>query len=706
MPSGHLNKHEVIMSYRVGVDIGGTFTDFSILDENGKTFLWKEDSDPVTPARAIQRGLEAVASELGFSQEEFLSKVRLFVHGTTIATNMLIMRNGPEIGLLSTEGFRDVLYVRDAFKPDRFNVHLPYPEPFVERHMRLSVPERVNRLGEILAPLDEAAVREAAVTFREAGVKAVAVAFLWSIANPAHEYRAAEILREELPGVAVLCSFDILPELREWERTSATVLSAYMLPGVSLYLRKLEASLAESGYGRGPLIMQINGGVSSVSEILRKPVNILASGPAAAPAAALYAGTSRGLQNVVIVDMGGTSLDVCLVREGRAAMSRDIQVEHQPIGVPGVEVLSVGAGGGSIAWVDNGGALRVGPQSAGSRPGPVAYDHGGTEPTVTDANIMLGYLDPHAFLGGRRVLRDDLAEIALGNVGEKLGMSALEAAAGIIRIVNTNMVAAIRAVSVQRGIDVRNFTMLAGGGAGGLHALALARAMEIKHVLIPQQAGTLCAFGMTVTDVRYDEATVHHVLSDAADMGNLAALLQKLEDQLRARLLSEGFGEKDIRIERFVDARYPGQVHQLTVPAPSGKPFEIGDLSAIKATFDDEHKSRFTYSRPEMPVELLHWRVAGIGATGGEMLNEPATSQAAAPSHGTRRAYDIDAGSMVDMEVYHADDLVPGAYFHGPAIIQARTTTILIGGGDKVTVDHDYGLSVDVHLPQKVLELA
>jgi N-methylhydantoinase A len=694
------------MNYRVGVDIGGTFTDFSILDERGRTFLWKEDSDPEFPARAIQRGLAAVSREMGFSQADFLSRVRLFVHGTTIATNMLIQRNGPRVGLLCTEGFRDVLYTRDAFKPERFNVHLPYPEPFVDRYLRLGVRERVNRLGEIVTPLDEAQVRAAAATFREADVGAVAVAFLWSIANADHEHRAVEILREELPGTAILCSVDILPELREWERTSAAVLSAYMLPGVSTYLRELEQSLARSGYGRGPLIMQINGGVASVPEILRKPVNILASGPAAAPAASLYSGSLRGLKDLVIVDMGGTSLDVCLVREGRAAMSRDIQVENQPIGVPGVEVLSVGAGGGSIGWVDDGGALRVGPRSAGSRPGPVAYDHGGTEPTVTDANIALGFLDPQAFLGGRRVLRADLSEAALAKVGGKIGKSALETAAGIIRIVNANMVAAIRAVSVQRGIDVRGFTMLAGGGAGGLHAVALARAMEIEHVLIPQQAGTLCAFGMTVTDVRYDESAVHHCFSNAEDVSELAASLASIEAELRERLRAEGFDEGSITIERSVDARYPGQVHQLTVPAPSGKPFELADLATIKDTFDAEHKSRFTYSRPEMPVEFLHWRVAGIGTTSGKPLNEPAGAAVVAPVHGWRLSYDLDSGEMVNTAVYHADALVPGATLSGPAIIQAPTTTILIGTGDKVTVDPNYGLSVEVRVGRLVAELA
>lgn len=683
------------MSYRVGVDIGGTFTDFSVLDENGKTFLWKEDSDPVSPAQAIQRGLNAVARELGHTTEEFLKKVSLFVHGTTIATNLLIQRNGPKIGLLCTEGFRDILYTRDAFKPDRYNLRMPYPEPLVDRYLRLGVKERVNKDGEILAALDEDGVRKAAATMREAGVSSVAVAFLWSIANATHEYRAAEILREELPGVPVLCAVDILPEIREWERTSAAVLSAYMLPGVSTYLRELEASLKESGYGRGPLIMQINGGVASVSEILRKPVNVLASGPAAAPAVATHSGAKRDMDNIVIIDMGGTSLDVCLLRDGRPAMSREISVDMQPIGVPGVDVLSIGAGGGSIAWVDSGGALRVGPQSAGSRPGPVAYDAGGTEPTVTDANIVLGYLDPKAFLGGRRVLREDLSQAAIARVGAKVGLNALDAAAGAIRIVNANMVAAIQAVSVQRGIDIRKYALMSGGGAGGLHAAALARELRVPHVIIPREAGTLCAFGMTVTDVRYDEAGVCHTYSDKPDVDSINTILTTLAEGLRSKLRGEGFADDKIRIEFFADARYSGQVHQLTVPVPFAEKITTAQIAEAVQNFHSEHKSQYTYNRPTVAVEFLHWRVTGVGLAGSTTATAK-TESGAPKKRGTRLAYDFSMRAMVPTTVYHMDDLFPGATFEGPAIVQSSTTTVVIGVGDRLTVDSDFALAIDV----------
>ncbi|MGH2944754.1 MAG: hydantoinase/oxoprolinase N-terminal domain-containing protein, partial [Solirubrobacteraceae bacterium] len=374
------------MGYRVGVDIGGTFTDFVIIDDGGQVTLWKEDSTPDDPKAAIERGLEAVATNLGTSLEALLGSTDAFVHGSTIATNTLITRNGGPVGLVCTKGFRDVLLFRDGFKPERFNVHLKRPDDFVDRHLRIGVEERINVDGEVLAPLADSDVRAAAARFREAGVKAVAVAFLWSVVNGDHEQRAAEVLREELPGIEVLCSKDVLGEIREWERTSATVLSAYVLPRIGDYLRRLESYLGDNRLAHPAQYMQINGGCASVEEIMQRPVNTLGSGPAAAPAAALFHagvngnGASRSVHptsdgaggasaasdgNVITIDMGGTSFDVCLIRDGRPAMSRSIQVEFQPIGVSGVEVQSIGAGGGSIAWIDAGGALRVGPQSAG-----------------------------------------------------------------------------------------------------------------------------------------------------------------------------------------------------------------------------------------------------------------------------------------------------------------------------------------------------
>ncbi len=689
------------MTFRVGIDIGGTFTDFTVVDERGRVTLWKEDSTPDDSVRAIEQGLAAVADVLGCDLAEFLQATDLFVHGSTIATNAVIQRSGPKIGLLCTEGFRDIIHLRDGFKPERFNIHLSHPVEFVDRYLRLGVGERMNHAGKVTQALSEEDVRTAAGHFRDEEVAAVAVAFLWSIVNPAHEQRAAEILAEELPGTKVILSSEVLPEIREWERTSATVLSAYILPGIDEYLRKFEALLERSGCARAPLIMQINGGCASIEEILRRPVFALASGPAAAPAAALHHARNIDANNLISVDMGGTSFDVCLIRDGRVGMSRTIQIEQQPIGVAGVEVHSIGAGGGSIAWIDSGRALRVGPRSAGAKPGPACYGMGGLEPTVTDANVVLGYLDPQAFLGGRRELRRDLAERAvMEHVAEPLGLDLARAAAGIVEVVDAGMVDAIRAVSIERGIDPRGFTLVAGGGAGGLHAARLARKLGMKRVLVPGEAGTYCAFGMTVTDVRHDHSEPLHVLTSTVDPTVLNTLFERLEARARERLLSDGFNSDQIHVERSVDARYPNQVHELTLPIASAPPYATDDLRTIEQTFHQEHEQRFTYALTELPIECLHWRITAIGRMPVAERDDPPTEiderrQRTPSPADNREVYVADEG-LVSFAIHHAGDLGSGAVIDGPAIVQAPTTTVLLMSGDRLNVKADRSYLIDI----------
>jgi N-methylhydantoinase A len=690
---------------RIGIDIGGTFTDFVVVDDDtGELTLYKEPSTPDRPERAIADGLAAVAAGRGQTVAELLGQTRLLVHGTTIATNAVIQRTGPRLGLLCTEGFRDVLHYRDGFKPDRFNVRFSPPRPFVGRELRLPARERVDATGAVVTPLEEASVRAAAGRFRAGGITSVAVAFLWSILHPDHEHRAAEILCEELPGARVVCSADVLPEIREWERTSAAVLSAYVLPGVEAYLLRLREALAAAGLANPPLIMQLNGGCAAIEEILRRPVNVLHSGPAAAPAAAAAHAGRLGLRDVVSIDMGGTSFDVCLIRDGVGETSRTVMVEGQPVGVAAVEVHSVGAGGGSIASVDDGGALQVGPRSAGSVPGPAAYGAGGREPTVTDANIVLGYLAPEHFLGGRRVLRADLAEDAVRRgVAEPLGLEPAPAAAGIIRIVNTNLVAAIRAVSVERGIDPRRLALVCGGGAGALHASALAAELGIDRVVIPRQAGTFCAYGMTVTDVRHDLVRAFHGSDRALDRRRLAATLTALEDEARATLHGQGFSDAQIELSHAVDARYRNQVHELTIaiagPAPDGDV----DIPDIAARFHAEHRRLFDYARAGVEIEFLHWRVTGTGRLpAGPALVAEAGGAAEVARLGTREAYLPSAAAMAPVAVYDAERLPVGAALAGPAIAVGATTTILVGERDRLTRPDAECFVLDVGLPTSV----
>jgi N-methylhydantoinase A len=695
-------RHQLL---RIGIDIGGTFTDLTVLEETGHAHLWKEPTTPADPMSAIVTGLEGMAGSLDMTVPELLGQTRLLVHGTTIATNTVIQRNGPRIGLLATEGFRDVLYFRDAWKPERFNVRFAPPEPFVDRFLRLGVGGRIDSAGEVIAELDEDEVRRHAAFLGEHGVEAVAIAFLWSILNPAHEHRAAEIVREVLPDAYVICSADVVPEIREWERTSAAVLSAYILPGIDGYFRRLKGDLSDSGLADDPLIMQLNGGCAPIDEVLKRPVYALHSGPAAAPAAAAYHAGRRGLRDVITIDMGGTSFDVCLVRDGVAARSRLIRVDQQPVGVEGVAVHSVGAGGGSIAYVDEGGALNVGPRSAGSVPGPAAYGAGGTEPTVTDANVVLGYLDPKAFLGGRRELRTDLATAAIdANVATPLGLGPVDAAAGVIRVVNAGMSAAVRAVSVERGLDPRQFALVVGGGAGGLHAAALARDLGIKQVVIPREAGTLCAFGMTVTDVRHDFLQALHCTSGTLDAAALDALYAGLEETGVSRLESDGFTAEEIVVERTVDARYPGQVYELTVAIPVVDAYGPETLAEIERRFHEEHERQFGYRRDGLEVEFLHWRTAAIGRM--QMEAAPATvgaaTEVAAEPIGERTVYIPSLGAMVEVPLYKVESLETGSRVEGPAILAGDTTTILLEPGDLLACDEDDSFLIEIATTAKV----
>lgn len=688
------------MGNRIGIDIGGTFTDVVLLQDNGQFLVYKEDSTPDEPLRAITQGLAGIASEIETPVEQLLETTEFLVHGQTMATNALIQRNGPVIGLLCTEGFRDVIHLGKGAKPERFNVHLQKPKDFVPRYLRLGIPQRTAVDGSEVKPLDEDAVRAAAAELKQHGVKAIAVAYLWSIVDASHEHRTAEILREELPDVDVVCSADILPEIREWERTSSTILSAYIAPIIGDYLRAFESAMQGGGLPHRPLIMQVNGGCAGVPELLARPVNAVASGPAAGPAAgAHYAATTKAPDKLIVVDMGGTSFDVCLLRDGEAVMSSDIQVANQPIGVNGVEVLSVGAGGGSIAWIDSGNSLRVGPQSAGSQPGPACYGRGGEQPAVTDANLVSGRMAAGAFLGGRRSLDTELAVSAIENhVAKPLDLSVKAAAAGIITIVNSNMATAIRAVSIERGIDPRDYVMVAGGGAGGLHAAELARMLRISEVLVPSSAGGLCAFGMAVTPVRHDYVRLSHCHSNADGVGKqIEAVFEDLIQEGQAQLEGDGFKADEIRFLRHVEGRYPGQVHNLTVPLPDG-PIDDAFLRRLEDDFHAEHEKRFTYSMRDQPIECLHWRLSATGSRAAPKGRIARDSKGDVKPSGRRPAYMAAVDDECMTDIYQGTELAVGDRIVGPAIIEFPTTTVVVNPEDVLVVQADGSSLINIAL--------
>jgi len=681
------------MQYVLGVDIGGTFTDFSLFDDKGGITLWKEPSTPRDSSAAIRKGIAALAGQMGGDVETFLQRLDLFVHGQTIATNTVIQRNGPKTALLCTQGFRDIIHFRDGFKPERYNIQLQPPEDFVPRYLRLPITERVNYAGEVQIPLDEASVRAAAAKLRAEKVESVAVAFLWSIINPAHEQRVKAILAQELPDVPVVLSSDVLPMIREWERTTCTILSAYVLPGVGRYMVELEQFLHAHGFPHPLLIMQLNGGCSTVSKVLQRPINSLASGPAAAPVAGLYCSQRIGIPNVITIDMGGTSFDVSMVTDGAPTLTRELRVHDMPVGVAAVDVHSIGAGGGSIAWIDKGGALQVGPRSAGAEPGPACYGQGGTAPTCTDANVVLGYINPEYFLGGRRAIDPELSRAAIDtHVAQPLGLTVPQAAHGIFRIIGNNMVDAIRVVSIERGIDPRHYALVVGGGAGAIHAGVLGRTLGMKKAIIPRYSGVFCSFGMIVSDVRHDYMQAFATNTAHFDLAGANQVIAELERRAMNDMIEEGFPEGEVVLTRFADAKYPAQIHELTIPVRAGGPLTPEDVGAMEQAFHGLHERMFTYNVVESSVDLFHWRVVAH-----RKVEPPATPVAAAGERsaetagkGTRNVYFGDIDDYRETKIYDGDAFAPGMSVMGPAVIEQATTTIVVFPGQKLAVN-EYG---------------
>ena len=678
------------MQFVLGVDIGGTFTDFSLLDDAGEITLWKETTTPKDPAEAVQRGLHNLASSMNVELDKFLDQMELFVHGSTIATNTVIQRNGPKTALICTEGFRDIIHFRDGFKPDRYNIHLAPPDDFIPRHLRIPVTGRIDYKGDVLTPLDEQSVREAAAKLRDSKVESVAVALLWSIINGDHEKRVKAILEEELPDVPVVLSSGVLPMIREWERTTSTVISAYVYPGISHYMVELEGFLRENGFRHPLLVMQLNGGSSTVEKILHRPIYSLASGPAAAPIAGLHCSERIGLKNVITVDMGGTSFDVSMVSDGSPALTRELRVHGMPVGVAAVDVHSVGAGGGSIAWIDRGGALQVGPQSAGAEPGPACYDQGGDRPTCTDADVILGYINPDYFLGGRREIKPELSRQAVEeHVAKPLGLDVAQAAHGIFRLINNNMVDAIRVVSIERGIDPRGYTLVVGGGAGAIHAGMLGRSLGMKTAIVPRYGGVFCSFGMIVSDVRHDYMRVLATNTDHFDFDRANQVIAEMERQAIADLAEEGFSEDAVSIARFADAKYPAQIHELTIPIKSDGKLTRADVDEMSATFHDLHERMFSYSVRDSSVDLFHWRVVAHGATRSPETPQrtPSTELSLGAIKNKRRVFFSDIQDFRDTDIYDGDALQYGMTVSGPAVIEQTNTTVVVFPGQTLEVN-------------------
>lgn len=677
------------MSFHIGIDVGGTFTDIVIGRPDG-LHIGKTSTTPGDEVRGILNGLTDAAASHGLELKGFLGQTEVVVLGTTVVTNALLEYKGVRTGLLTTKGFRDTLELRRNYRESLFDIRLPAPHPIVPRHMRLGVPERIDHRGQVVTSLDEAAVRASARQLRELDVQSIAVCLLFSFVNPVHELRVREILEEECPGIPVSLSFEVLPQVREFERLSTTVVNAYVQPLAARGLESLARELKSSGLKGELFVMQSNGGMTHVDFARRHPVELALSGPAGGVVAGARVSSLSGYRNVITVDMGGTSYDVCLVKDAEPTSGTDAWISRYRVATPMVDVHTIGAGGGSIAWIDEGGALRVGPRSAGAAPGPVCYGRGGSEPTVTDANVVLGYVDPKTFLGGRMPLDADAARAAIATkIAKPLGLDVVEAASGIFRIANNSMANAVRHVTVSRGYDPADFALCVFGGAGAIHAGAQAIDLGIKTILVPKAASVLSALGNQMSDFKVTK--VQSFMRRAQDLiveefnDAFSTLLERAERDLGSQ---EKIRETITR--RFVGMRYHGQTHEVLVPirARTRRVTELNMKGAIDE-FHLIHEQLYSFKQPDNPVEVLDIRLELVGVRNSwQMQSEAFGSEDPTPALRSRRAvYFHEEGGFIETPVYDGGRVTPGQLIQGPAIIEEPTTTIVVHRGQEAMAD-------------------
>ncbi len=669
---------------KVMIDVGGTFTDCLVQDEGSAIHEFKSPTTPDDPTTGLTRVLEKAAAHFGLDLAGFMARVGiLLAHGTTLSTNALLTGRVAKVGLLATKGFRDTIEIRRGYKnlrTSRFNVFVPPYKPLVPRYLRLSVEERTLHTREVLTPLREGDVYAAVKAFKEEGVEAVAICFLHSYANPLHERRALEICRQEMNGIYVTASHEVLPVFREYERFSTTVVSAAVGPITERYLSALTRKMGELGF-RGVLYLVQGGGlVQSVEESARRAVSLIGSGPAAAPAGAIRVGQCVGTNNLFSVDMGGTSFDVCLIRGGAIPSTDENWVGDERIAMKMVDVASVGAGGGSIAWVDSLGLLRVGPQSAGADPGPACYGKGGKAPAVTDADLLLGYVPADYFLGGEIPLQPELARQAIESVASPLGLDVPGAAWTIFTTVNSVMADKMIEISTKRGYDVRDFALVVGGGAGPVHGAHLAQLLEIPTVVIPRYAATYSAFGMLNMELGRDFARSILSRAKTLDLEHLNALYREMEAEGRAFLATLGVPPGDVVLRRSMDMRYLGQFHEVEVADVPHGTIGLEELAAILAAFHRRHRDLFTFNMPKREVEFLNARVKATARREPVPLAEiPQAAGDVAQALKRRRPclWDIARG-YEDTPVYDGARLAVGHVLEGPAVIEEPTTTVVV----------------------------
>jgi N-methylhydantoinase A len=677
--------------YRVGVDVGGTFTDLVVLDlEAGELRTEKTLTTPRDLWEGIWAGLEQAGVPLDDVE---------IAHGTTVGLNTFLERRGVPTGLITTHGFRDAYEIGTGARTEMYNLFFRKPVPLVPREHRLEVRERLDAAGEVVTPMEEDDVVAAAEHFRRHEIRDIAVCFLHSYRNPAHEERAAAILAEVYPEALVSVSHALVRQWREYDRTSTTAINAYIRRRTGAYVERATEALRDAGYERDFFVNQSSGGVVSATTAMAKPVATLMSGPAGGVAASAEVGGAAGLRDVISFDMGGTSTDVAVVSDGRPRLTADTQVDEHPIAVPSIAIHSIGAGGGSLAWLDDVGALNVGPRSAGAEPGPVCYGRGGTEPTVTDANLVLGRVAPAEFVPGGLVLdREAAIEAIEREVGGPLGLGPIEAAAGIVEIVNLKMAMAVRAVTVQRGLDPKDFALCAFGGAGAAHACWIARELGIPRIVVPTASGQFSALGIALTDVRHDFVRTVLTSQDEVTPEFLTRLFGAIEADARDALEREGVAPGQAAMARSIDARYEGQEYTISVPLPDGD-IDAAAIERMRERFHKLHEQTYSHSSAGEPVELVNARVAATGhiaEVDPPMIEDGGEEPPAAARADVVETHFDSAGEAVECPVWRRSDLLAGNRVDGPAIVADVGATIVLPPGATARVDGHANLVVDL----------
>jgi N-methylhydantoinase A len=681
--------------YRAGVDIGGTFTDLLLLDEHsGETIIGKILTTPGDPSVAVIQGLQALLAERHLDPAVIFATI----HGTTLITNAIIERKGAKTGLITTQGFRDALEIGREKRYDIYDIFLENPEPLVPRALRREVGERLDETGRILIPLNRMEVLDVVQGLLRDGVEALAVVLLHSFRNPAHERIIREVVESEFPSLTLSLSSDVMPEIREFERTSTTVANVYVKPVAHRYLHKLRAEVQQLGFRGDLYIMLSNGGITTCETASEYPIRLIESGPAAGALAASFYSQLKGLDHVISFDMGGTTAKICVIDQGQPMVTTEFEVARVyrfkkgsglPVKVPVIEMIEIGAGGGSIARIDELGLLKVGPHSAGADPGPACYGLGGSAPTVTDADLILGYLDADYFLGGRMRLARDRAEEAIRKqVAEPLGVDLTRAAWGIHHVVNENMANAARIHLVERGRDQRHYSLIAFGGAGPVHAYRVAEKLKLRQIICPPAAGVTSAFGFLVAPMAFDFVQTYLTTLHGIDFAHLNTIFAEMETRGRALLRQAGVPEEAMTVTRSADMRYLHQGFEINVPARSGR-LGADDIPRLQANFDREYERMYKRLNPDVDVEALNWRVivAGPRPTIQVQQTDGRTATSEPTRKGERPAYFPETSGYLQCPIYDRYQLAPGMRFQGPAIVEERESTVVVGPGARVEVD-------------------